>query len=274
MPEGDTIYRTAVTLRSVLGGQTICEASGQSEDMNPRALMGRSVVATEARGKHLLIHLDDGQTIHSHMGMTGSWHVYRPEQTWQKPARLAKLVIRLSQSVCVCFTPKTLEVLSASELRGHVHLSRLGPDVLGEQFDATDVLPRLRQKPPELTIGEAVMNQTVVCGIGNVYKSELLFIQRIDPFTHVQALRDEQLLPLIDRARKLMRRNLQGSVRTTRFGRDGQRLWVYGRSGEKCLRCGATIRMRRQGDLGRSTYWCPSCQLSPHTAQRTTDQRQ
>jgi endonuclease VIII len=261
MPEGDTIYRTAVQLRSVLAGQTICEATSQVGGPDPHSLVGRRVEAIEARGKHLLIHLDDGQAIHSHMGMTGSWHVYRSDQAWLKPARRAHLVLHLPAAVCVCFTPKTLEILTAHGVRRHPYLSRLGPDLLSERFGVQDVVQRLRQRS-DLPVGEAVMDQTLVCGIGNVYKSELLFLQRLDPFCRVGDLSDSQLEQLVQSARQLMRRNLQGSRRTTRFGRDGQRLWVYGRSGEKCLQCGSIIRMRRQGGLGRSTYWCPTCQSS------------
>jgi endonuclease-8 len=109
-------------------------------------------------------------------------------------------------------------------------------------------------------IGEALMNQTIVCGVGNVYKSEVLFICRVNPFTLVGELSDDQLLRLLQRARKLMRRNLEGYPRRTRFASDGRRQWVYGRRNDPCLVCGGRIQMRRQGDLGRSTFWCPTCQ--------------
>ncbi len=261
MPEGDTIYRTAERLRSVLRSQTICEAQGQWHGVDMRGLKGRTVQSTEARGKHLLIHLDNGHAIHSHLGMTGSWHVYRPQQPWRKPRNRMALALHVSNAVCVCFTPKTLEILSTHELRRHPYLSRLGPDLLTEPFDMQDALRRFGGRP-ELTIGEALMNQTLVCGIGNVYKSELLFLEQIDPFVAVGELSASSLRQLLNRAATLMRRNLQGFRRTTRFGRDGQRLWVYDRRGESCLRCGVVIQMQRQGDLGRSTYWCPTCQRS------------
>jgi endonuclease VIII len=107
------------------------------------------------------------------------------------------------------------------------------------------------------------MNQTIVSGVGNVYKSEVLFLEQLNPFARVEDLTDEVLLRVVRRGAELMRRNVQGGARTTRFGLDGHRLWVYGRSGKPCLKCGTTLQMRRQGDLGRSTYWCPACQVRP-----------
>jgi endonuclease-8 len=261
MPEGDTIFRAAVRLRAVMSGQTICRAEGVAERVNLDRVTGRRVEAIEARGKHLLIHLDDAHAIHSHLGMDGSWHVYPLDSRW--PGRLGRrrpeLVLELARSVCVCFAPKTLELLSPIAIRRHAYLTRLGPDLLAERFCMDEALARLRTMPA-LPIGEAVMNQTLVCGIGNVYKSEILFLERIDPFQPLDQLADDQLRRLLERARRLMRRNLTDAHRSTRFGRDGPRLWVYGREREPCLECGTPICVRRQGDLGRITFWCPVCQ--------------
>jgi endonuclease-8 len=194
--------------------------------------------------------------------MDGSWHVYPLDERW--PGRVGRrkpeLVLQLARSVCVCFEPKTLELLSENDIRRHRYLTRLGPDLLAERFDRDEALRRLRARP-QLPIGEAVMNQTLVCGIGNVYKSEILFLERISPFIALDQLSDEQLTRLLERARRLMRRNLEDPRRSTRFGRDGPRLWVYGRVSDRCLVCGAMICTRRQGDLGRITFWCPSCQF-------------
>jgi endonuclease-8 len=259
MPEGDTIYRTAAQLRQVVDGQLIRATGGRTRLPEVSQLVGARIVATHARGKHLLLNLDSGQTIHSHLGMTGSWHSYAPAQPWLKPARLAELVLELPNAAVVCFSPKTLEILSATALRRHPHLTQLGPDLLEPDFDSDAALCRFRSYAAT-AIGEAVMNQTIVCGIGNVYKSELLFLERVNPFCQVGQLSDTQLGQLIHHARSLLRRNLGGQPRRTRFGRDGHRVWVYGRSGQACFVCGTRIRMQHQGDLGRSTYWCPECQ--------------
>ncbi len=258
MPEGDTIFRTAVRLREVLLGQEIQAASAR-ESTWPPAITGSRVRDVESRGKHLLIHLDRPLTIHSHMGMTGSWHVYRPGETWRKPARRAAMVLNTPAAVAVCFSPKTLELLSELRLKRHPYLSRLGPDLLAAEWDPIDALRRFRPHAGT-PLGEAVMNQTIVCGIGNVYKSEVLFLEQLNPFLPIGELPDADLLRVMQRARKLMGDNLEGYPRRTRHALDGRRLWVYGRNDQPCFRCGTLIHMRRQGDLGRSTYWCPDCQ--------------
>jgi endonuclease-8 len=259
MPEGDTIFRTAERLRQCLFGQTILSADSPTRLLDPQPLVGRRVSDVQARGKHLLLHVDQSPTIHSHMGMTGSWHVYKPGERWQKPVHRAALVLEVADAVCVCFSPKTLELLTPTRLRRHPLLQRLGPDLLAEQLDVAEILRRFRGQD-SMPLGEAVMNQAIVCGIGNVYKSEVLFLEQRDPFAFVAGLSDEQLESLVDRARTLMRANLQGFQRRTRHRPDGGRLWVYGRQGQACFRCGTPIRLRRQGDLGRTTYWCPQCQ--------------
>jgi len=261
MPEGDTIYRTAGRLRSALGGKPIDAAESRLPRLDAGALGGRRVTSVEARGKHLLIHLDDGGAIHSHLGMTGAWHVYRAGEPWRKPRHRAQLVLQCGDCTAVCFTPKTLERLSPDRLRRHDALRQLGPDLLGRSFDAAEVVRRFRLHNAT-PIGEAVLNQSIASGVGNVYKSEVLFLTRTDPFVPVGDLTDDQIADVVDRARRLMARNLDGFARRTRFGRDGGRLWVYGRSGKPCYVCGTPIRIRRQGDQGRTTYWCPECQQS------------
>ena len=259
MPEGDTILRTARRLRPVLEGQRIARAGSRDPGWPAASLVGSQILAVESRGKHLLLHLADGRSVHSHLGMTGSWHVYAVNEPWQKPREKAALWLETEQAVCVCFSPKTLELLSPDALRRHPHLHRLGPDLLDRLPAPEELVARFRPHDPT-PIGEALMNQTIVCGIGNVYKSELLFLCRRNPFVAVHGFTDDQLVELVARARELMRKNLAGFPRRTRFAADGQRVWVYGRSGEPCFVCGERIAMRRQGDLGRSTYWCPACQ--------------
>jgi endonuclease-8 len=258
MPEGDTIHRTAATLRRAVGGARVTE--WRSRDPALAAvddLVGRTVEAVEARGKHLLVRFDDGRTLHTHMRMEGSWHVYRTGEAWRKPARRAVAVVATAAWVAVCFDAPVCELLPPGQLPAPVR--RLGPDLLDPEPDLDEAIRRMRAHP-ELAVGEAVMRQDLVAGIGNVYKSETLFLVRVSPFAKVRALSDETLRAILARARRLMKRNLRGFPRTTRRRFGGERLWVYGRSGERCFECGGAIRMRRQGTAGRSTYFCPGCQ--------------
>jgi endonuclease VIII len=259
MPEGDTIYRTAVSLRPALEGAVINRAAVRDRQFEPHRIEGATVNSVEARGKHLLMHLSIGGAIHSHMGMTGSWHIYRPGEAWQKPTHYASLTLNLDAFDVICFSPKLLELLTADQLQRHAHLNSLGPDLLAAEFDVPAAVARFRARNG-LPLGEAVMNQTIVSGIGNVYKSDLLFLMGFDPFTAVERFSDAELTAMIEKVRKLMVRNLTGAPRQTRYQGDGRRLWAYGRSGEACFKCGATIQLRRQGEAGRTTCWCPACQ--------------
>jgi endonuclease-8 len=193
------------------------------------------------------------------MGMTGSWHNYRPGERWQKPTQRAAIWLETSQVCIVCFTPKLLELLTGTALRRHEYLNRVGPDLLAGPPPDDEVLARFRQSN-NVPIGQAMMNQTVISGIGNVYKSEVLFELQLHPQLLVSDLADEQLLALTTTAREMMQSNLSGRPRTTRHALDGGRFWAYGRSGKPCYRCGTTIKVIRQGDLGRTTYFCPRCQ--------------
>ena len=262
MPEGDTIFRTAARLRPVLVGRRIEAVRARDPAFPAATLIERAVADVEARGKHLLMHLDDQRTIHTHLGMHGSWHLYQPGEPWSKDRRLAALVLEVPNCVCICFSPKVLQLLSADQLRRHAQLARLGPDLLGRQVDDAEVLRRFRLHDPT-PIGEAVMNQSIVAGIGNVYKSEILFLTQTNPLIPVGRLSDEQILKIAQTARQWMAKNLAGYPRRTRSALDGQRLWVYGRNGKPCFECGQLIAVRRQGDLGRTTYWCPQCQAAP-----------
>ena len=259
MPEGDTIYRTATTLRPAIEGRRIDAAHLRDPLFEAETIVGATVAAVEARGKHLLIHLTSLGAIHSHMGMTGSWHIYRPGDPWCKPRQYAVLVMAINSLEVICFSPKQLELLTANQLRAHAHLRNLGPDLLAVEYDAAAAVARFRAHN-SVPLGEAVMNQTIVSGIGNIYKSELLFILRLDPFAPVAAFTDEELAQLTDKARRLMRQNSATHRRQTRFTGEGQRMWVYSRPGEQCAKCAAPIQVRRQGEAGRTTFWCPTCQ--------------
>ena len=258
MPEGDTIHRAAHTLRRAIGGQVVTGwRSTEPALARVDDLIGRTVADVEARGKHLLVRFDDGRTLHTHMRMDGSWHIYRPGERWRKSARLAVAVIETRVWVAVCFAAPVCDLLRPGEVAESVRA--LGPDLLAPAPDLDDAVRRMRARAT-LPIGEALMRQHLVAGIGNVYKSEVLFLRRIDPFARVADLSDEALLGLLAEARTLMKQNLRGQPRTTRRRFGSSRVWVYGRSGAPCFACGASIRMRRQGDDGRSTYFCGPCQ--------------
>jgi endonuclease-8 len=259
MPEGDTLYRTAVALRPALEGRPISTVQVRDRQLEPERLAGATISRVEVRGKHLLMHLAGGGAVHSHLGMTGSWHIYRRGEAWRKPTRYAALVLAVGELDVICFSPQLLELLSADQLRQHPRLRRLGPDLLAAEFDVSAAVSRFRARDA-LPLGQAVMDQAIVCGIGNVYKSDVLFLMGFDPFAPVARFSDAELAALLDRARRLMRRNLSGAPRQTRFRGDGGRLWVYGRSGEACYKCGSIIQLRRQGEAGRTTCWCPACQ--------------
>jgi endonuclease-8 len=264
VPEGDTIWRAARTLHRALAGDTVVAARSAVRGLAGEALVGRSVVSVESLGKNLLIRFDDGRTLHTHMRMSGSWHLYRPGERWQRPERQARVVLETGRFVAVCFAAPVVELLAKDGERRHPGLSRLGPDLLSAGFDPAEARRRLRALG-DRTIGEALLAQSAVAGIGNVYKSETLFLCAIDPFRRVRELSDDELDRVVARARALMSANLGAQARATRSGPGSERTWVYRRRGRPCLRCGTTIRMRRQGEAGRSTYWCPSCQSSSRT---------
>ncbi len=264
MPEGDTIYRSAQRLRPLLERAVIKQATGKDRYLRSASLVGCSVEEVESRGKHLLMRLADGRVIHSHMGMTGSWHTYAMGEPWRKSTRWSALAMTVRSEAgfdaqVVCFSPKVLELLSPTQFRRHPYLHRLGPDLMQPEFDSQAALLRFRVHNLA-PIGVAVMNQTIVSGIGNVYKSEALFLAKMNPFMDVKEISDSAIVELMSKTQQLMLKNTVGYPRQTRLSSDGQRLWVYGRRGEPCFECGTRIKMRRQGDLGRSTYWCPSCQ--------------
>lgn len=262
MPEGDTIWRAAQTLHKALAGRSVVAASSPVAGVSAAGLAGRTVVAVESRGKNLLIRLDDGRVVYTHMRMTGSWHIYRPGERWQRPRRQARVVLATADFVAVCFDAPVVRLLRAGAAARDAKLGALGPDVLAEDFDRAEARRRILALGG-VEIGEGLLRQSAVAGIGNVYKSETLFLCGVDPFAPAGSLSERDVDHLLDTARRLMAANLRGSARTTRPSlsrRTRERTWVYGRRGRPCRRCGTEIRMRRQGADMRSTYWCPSCQ--------------
>jgi endonuclease VIII len=258
MPEGDTIYRTAVSLHRTLGGRALTGARGSVPDFPCERLVGKRIETVEARGKHLLVRLDSGEAVHSHMGMTGAWHLYPSGERWRRPERQARLVLEADDRVAVCFNAPVVELLSArAELR-HPALAGLGPDILAEPLALEQVRGRVRTLCPEAAVGEVLLDQRVAAGIGNVFRCEALFVEGVHPWTSVASLDDDALDGVFRTAARLMRANLGDFVRDFGGGRD--RPWVYRRASRPCRRCGARIESRRQGEHARAAYWCPQCQ--------------
>lgn len=273
MPEGDTIFRTADVLRAVLVGRPITAARAQPRPGLRRVpdlsvLVGTTVNDVRARGKHLLIGFDNGLTLRSHLRMSGSWHRYRPGEAWKRPMHRASAVLETAESVAVAFDTPVVELLTDADLRRSPPLRNLGPDLLGRDFDEAEALHRLRERDGE-ELGNALLDQRAVAGIGNVYKSEVAFLERLDPWAPVRRFENDELARSLRTARRLLRANVRGGARVTTASRArGEGLWVYGRGGRPCRRCGTLIRQGRQGELARLTYWCPRCQPPRGTTPR------
>ena len=273
MPEGDTIFRAARTLHRALAGsevtrfETVLPALSRVDEDSP--LAGRTIERVSSAGKHLLIEFSGGLILRTHMRMNGSWHIYRTGERWRRSRRDMRIVVSTRQFEAVGFNVPVAEFVTASRIGRHKELAALGPDLLDDAFDADEALRRLRQRR-EMEIGDALLNQRLLSGVGNVYKSEILFATRTNPFASVGTLTDETLSEIVATARRLLTLNVKEGVqpmttyagyrRTTRSNDPAQRLWVYGRGGKPCRRCGATISVRAHGVDARLTYWCPTCQ--------------
>lgn len=261
MAEGDTLLRIASVLREVLVAREVSAARGRPGGAELGRLVGRSVESVESRGKHLLISFSNGLTLHTHLGLHGSWHRYRPGEAWRRAPSRAAAVLEVPTAVCVCFDAPTVELIETRALGLHPVLRSLGPDIGQADFDIGAGLAALRTPDrAQAAIGDALLDQRAVAGLGNVYRSELCFLERISPFTPVAQLEDEVLRRLLQRGSNLVAANSQGGARiTTTAGTPGT-LYVYGRSGRPCRRCGTPIRSATTGPHARRAYWCPRCQ--------------
>ena len=263
MPEGDTLFRTAAGLRPHLVGRVVTAARARRPGPQVERIVGTTISAVESQGKNLLIRFDNGLEIRTHLRMSGSWHRYRPGERWRRPEARARLVIEVPGAVAVCFDAPVVELFEQRTESLHPGIARLGPDLLdpgfGEQ-EAAEARRRLRDPTrAALTISEALLDQRAMAGVGNIWRNETLFVERVDPLAPVASLDDATLDRLVATARRLLR----GSVGLTP-GR--ARLRVYRRSGRPCPRCGATIRSGPLvAELPRTTYWCPRCQSSEET---------
>jgi endonuclease-8 len=277
VPEGDTIFRAARTLHRALAGKTVTSFESVVPALNrvheDAPLTGRTVERINAAGKHLLIHLSGGLVLRTHMRMNGSWHIYRRGEPWLRPRRDMRLTLATEDFEAVGFNIPVAELIEARNLKRHHELRRLGPDVLSDSFDPGEAVRRLRGLG-SMSVAEALLNQRAVAGLGNVYKSEVLFLRGVNPFMPVGALDETQLTALVETARRLLQANViegvapmttyAGFRRTTRRGDPKERLWVYGRARLPCRRCGTPVSVRKQGLEARLTYWCAACQAADH----------
>ena len=278
MPEGDTIFRTARSLGRALGGQPIVAFRSTYPNLtrfhDDAPMTGRTVESVVSRGKWLLIHFSGGATLATHMLMSGSWHIYRPGEPWMKPFRNMRIVLENSSYAAVGFKIPVAEMHTAASLARQKRIPAAECDVLSPAFDAAGVLLRLLARPGE-TIADVLLDQSVMAGVGNVFKSEICFVTGLHPYCPVAALTAGQAGAVIAAARKLVEANVledsgdrivtyRGRQRRTTHASDpAESLWVYGRAGQPCRRCGEPIRRRIQGKDARVTFWCPRCQPMP-----------
>ena len=278
MPEGDTIFRSARTLNRALAGKAVTGFRStyalltQFHDNSP--LTGQVVERVESRGKWLLIHFSGGGILTMHMLMNGSWHIYRPGERWQQPAANMRIVIETSDFVAVGFNVPVAEMLNERSLARERRIPPAESDVLGHDFEEGAAVERLLSCA-DLELGEGLLRQKVLSGVGNVFKSEICFVTGLNPFRKIGSLSREQAAAVVSIARRQLASNVledsgDGIVtyrgrkrRTTHQDDPSENLWVYGRTGQPCRRCEEPVLRRLQGVDARATYWCPRCQPMP-----------
>src|SRR6202522_2156345 len=282
MPEGDTIFRAARTLQRALAGQVVIKF----ESVLPKlarvdvdsGVVGRTIEKVEADGKWMLLHFSGDLILLSHILMSGSWHIYRPGETWQRRAIDMRIAIETAPFVAVGFNVPVAEFHTAASLARRRGFNTLGPSVLADDFAADAAIARLQSRSEEET-GVALLTQSLLAGIGNVYKSEVCFACGVNPFRRVVTLTKTERGSLVSTPRKFLLANVaerlgdqivtyRGMRQTTGRSDPNERLWVYHRRGEACRRCGTAIESRKQGIDARTTFWCPACQAVEGVAAR------
>jgi endonuclease-8 len=275
MPEGDTIFRAARTLQAALAGERVIAFDtayaplASVNDNTPVA--GRTIERVGSRGKWLLMYFTGDLILVTHMLMSGSWHIYRRGERWRRARSHMRVVIETDRWQAVAFDVPVARFHTARSLERHNAIPALGPDLLGSEFAGDNAAVRIRSHPHD-EVADVLLNQRVMAGIGNVFKSEICFACGVHPFRKVSTLRAEEVDCLVHTARRYLLANVfensgdaivtyTGARRTTGAADPGARLWVYGRRGRACRRCGEAVLMRKQGVGARSTYWCPRCQL-------------
>jgi endonuclease VIII len=274
MPEGDSIYRSARTLNLALTGQTVTSFESALAHLSrvrvDQGVVGRTVEKVEARGKWLLMFFSGDLILLSQMLMSGSWHIYRPGETWKRRRYDMRVVIGTPKILAVAFNVPVAEFHTAKSLTRREGFRSIGPSTLADNFDESEVVARLRARP-DLAIGVGLLTQSLLSGIGNIFKSEICFACGINPFRTVSDLTDDDLKCLVSKARKFMLANVTEASgnkittyvpmrRTTGRANVSERLWVYKRTGEPCRQCGSAIVSRKQGFDARTSFWCPRCQ--------------
>jgi endonuclease VIII len=257
MPEGDTIRWHASRIAPALLGRAPERVDTHERFRGERwseRLSGRTVTAVDTHGKHLLLRFDGGMTLHSHLGMVGTWGVYASGRRWARSRRRAWIILGLNGTEVVEFDGSTLELVTDGRTRFDRRLAQLGPDVLADEFDSERFLRRLRESDPTRGVGDALLDQTIVAGIGNMWKAEACWDAAIDPWRKVSEVTDSEALALIAAARPRMLESAVGGPRVITPH-------VYKLVGRPCSRCGMAIRSYGQGDANRTAYWCPGCQI-------------
>ncbi len=278
MPEGDTIYRAARALAKVLTGKIVTRFDTGYAHLatvnDDRPVAGRVVETVEANGKWLLMYFSGDLILVTHMLMSGSWHIYKTGEKWWSPKKAMRAFIEVDGWQAVAFNVPVAEFHTAASLLRTSSVPKLGPDILSTEYTAESGLASLRaraQLHPENEIANVLLNQRVLAGLGNVYKSEVCFAARVHPFRPMHTITEAEMLQMADVSQRYMKANVldgsgdgiitySGNRRTTNNANEKNRLWVYGRRGQECRRCGGTIEYRKQGIGARSTYWCPECQ--------------
>ena len=275
MPEGDTVFKAAQTLHRFMAGQVVIRFESVYPALMRIAeddpIVGRTIDSVFTKGKHLLFAFSGDLVLRTHLRMHGSWHIYPAGARWKRPARDMRVLVCTAEACAVGFNIPVAELLSTDDLARHRQLNSLGPDLLGDPFDGTEVVRRMREHGRD-RIGDALLNQHVLAGIGNVFKSEILFLARIHPFATVSSITDADLGRIVAISRQQLRANVMtqsqtlnpaSGRRTTRSLDPAGKLWVYGRGGEPCRQCSSPIHSARSGADARFTYWCPTCQARP-----------
>jgi len=278
MPEGDTIFRAARALQKALSGKVVTAFEtglaklASLNDDTP--LVGRTVEKIEARGKWCLMFFSGDLILVTHMLMSGTWHIYKIGEKWWQPKSRMRVAITCGDYQAVAFNVPIAEFHTTRSLERNSQIPKLGPDVLADDFSIEAGVWALRDRAashPDDEIAVVLLNQRVLAGLGNVYKSEVAFAANVNPFRQMSTITEREMIMMVEASHKYMKANVldgsgdgivtyTGNRRTTHSMDSSDRLWVYGRSGKECRRCGATILMRKQGEQARSTYWCPSCQ--------------
>jgi endonuclease-8 len=262
LPEGDTIHRSARRLRDALEGRCVArfELRRDPKGVRPPA-PGTTISAVDARGKHLLMEFNDGATLHTHMQMTGRWDVYGPGQRWRRPAHRARVIIEVDDGTsAVCFDAPVVELRRDSHRhapsRAARSIAHLGPDLCDSDVDLDAALHNLDAVPPSTPVGDALLDQRVASGIGNVFKSEICWACRVSPLRPLGSIDPADRRTIMETAHEMLIANVDRARRTT-YGRS---VAVYRRAGRPCPRCRTPVRAQRTGDPPRLTFWCPACQ--------------